>query len=164
MNQMHKEIDELNEKRVLLIACYKKRYTDESLQKIVSMINDIKPDNVVVLKLIKLERVCELLDANIGYDDMKKFQEYIKDLKKENADEVGVLLIKTIEKLGVAYDVHVRAGDNISKEILNEFNSMNVVHLIMHPPSKGFFQKILEASAEDFIYKILGKNKVTFLE
>jgi len=41
---------------------------------------------------------------------------------------------------------------------------MNVVHLIMHPPSKGFFQKIIEASAEDFVYKILGKNKVTFLD
>jgi len=99
MNKIQNKIDKVIGKRVLLIACYKKRYTDESLQKIVSMINDIKPDNVVVLKLIKLARVCELLDANIGYDDMKSFQEYIKDLKKENVDEVGVLLLKTLINL-----------------------------------------------------------------
>ncbi|MFO7677841.1 MAG: hypothetical protein R6V50_05625 [Thermoplasmatota archaeon] len=164
MNQINREIDEIKEKRVLLIACYKKRYTNESLQQIVSIINDIKPDSVIILKLIKTVRVCELLDANIGFGDLQKFQQYIKQFKKEDVDEVGVLLIKTINKLGIPYDVHVRVGENISQQILNEFNSMNVVHLIMHPPSKGFFQKLIEASAEDFIYKILGKNKVTFLD
>ena len=161
---MEKENKKLKEPTVLLITCYKRKYTEESLSKIRSIINKIKPDRIIILKVIQKIPDTEMVDANIGYSDREKLKETIERLKKDDADELGSQLIQMIDKLDIPYEVHFRIGDMISEEIVDEYKCVNVIGLIMHRTPRSHIDKLIEPSTEDKVVKKLGKKNIIFLE
>ncbi len=161
---MEKENKKPKEPTVLLITCYKRQYAAESLSRIRKIIDKIEPNRIVILKVIQKEHDMEMVDANIGYSDREKFKESIKRLKKDDVDELGDQLIEMLEKLDVPYEVHFRVGDQISEEIVDEYESVNVVRLIMHSSPRGHLDKLIEPSTEENVVKSLGKEKIIFLE
>jgi hypothetical protein len=164
MKKLKKVLEGTKGPRVLLIACYKCRYKDESINKIIEIITEKKPDNIIVLKIVQELRISEILDANIGFSDLENFKKTIEHLKKEDVDELGVQLIKSIDKLNIPYEVHLRAGEFISDEVLKEYETINVIHLIMHSSSCGYFERLYESSAEEKVSKLIGNHKVTLLD
>ncbi len=150
--------------KVLLITCYKRKYTEESIRKIKKIIDRMKPDRIIILKVIQKEHEIEMVDANVGYGDREKFKEIIKRLKKDDVDELGSQLIKMIDELDVPYEVHFRAGEQISEEIIDEYESINVIRLIMHNSPRSHIDKLIEPSTEDNVVKNISEKKIIFLD
>ncbi len=161
---MEKKDKKPKEPTVLLITCYKRQYTEGSLRKIKKIIDDIDPNRITILKVIQKEHDMEMVDANIGFGDREKFKDTIKRLKKDGVDELGDQLIKMIDELDVPYEVHLRVGEQISDEIIEEYESVNVVRLIMHNTPRGHIDKLIEPSTEDNVVKNLGKENIIFLD
>lgn len=158
-------IDMENKKpEVLLIACYKRKYTDESLSKIKRIIDKTEPDRIIILKVIQKGHEKEIVDANIGYGNREKLQRTIDRLKKDDVDDLGVQLIKMIESLDIPYEVHLRKGDLISEEIVDMYKEGNITTLIMHTTPRSQIDKLIEPSTEDNVIKKLKKQDIIFLE
>lgn len=159
-----KENKNLIRPRIILITCYKCSYSDESIQKIKDIIIKKKPDKIIVLKIIKNDYDLEILCGNLGFRNLEQFNIAIKNLRKKDIDEVCTRLVDNIKELEKPYDIHYRVGEHISDEIIKETKNINLIHIIMHKPSKTYFDKIIEPSTVDTITKTIGKNKVTILD
>lgn len=164
MKKLIRRLDGLKGPRVLLITCYKQSYSDGSLHKIKAIVEEKKPDSIIILKLIKENRCSEILEANIGFSDLENFKKVIKNLKKEDVEEFSGQLIKTIDTMDIPYEVHLRVGEMLSKEILSEYERLNVIHLIMHKPSTSYFERLIDSSTEEKVSKVIGKNNITTLD
>ncbi len=149
---------------VLLITCYKRKYTEESIRKIKKIIERLNPQRIIILKVIQKEHDMEMVDANIGYRDREKFKESIKRLKKYDVDELGTQLVSMIDDLGVPYEVHFRAGEQISEEIIDEYKSVNVIRLIMHRSPRSHIDKLIDPCTEDNVVKNISEKKIIFLD
>ncbi len=152
------------EPKVLLIACYRRRYTDESVQKIKKIVEKTEPDRIIILKIIQKKHKMEMVDANVGYGAREKVKQSIERLKKNDIDELGDQIIEMIDKMNIPYEVHLRAGDLISKEIVDMYENVNTVQLIIHSSPRDTIDKIIDPGTEDNVIKRLGEEKIIFLE
>ncbi len=147
----------------LLIASYRERYSQGSLSKIKKIILDEKPDRIIILKIIKEETTPEVVDATVGIEERKDFLDSVLEEKKIQADEYAADIVDMIEDMNLPVEVHLRKGDEISEEIIEEFDKMDVDHVILHGAHKGPVEKVLEGSTSGNVKEKLGKKKITLV-
>jgi len=150
--------------KTLMIAIYREEYSRESLEVIKQIILQEKPEKIVILKAIEQKTPTELVDASIGVESKKDFLESVKDEKKEQADRYAQNIIDLVEKFDIPSEVHLRKGDDLAEEIIDEFENLNVDHIIMHGPKKGPLGKVMEGSISENVKKGVSTKKVTLLE
>ena len=147
----------------LLIASYRERYTKESLEKIRNIIMREKPKKIIILKIIEEETTPEVVDATVGIEERQDFLDSVLEKKKMQANEYAADIIDITEDMGVLAEVHLRKGDEISEEIIEEFDKMDVDHVILHGADKGPVEKVLKGSTSSDVRDKLGKKKITLL-
>lgn len=150
--------------KTLMIASYRENYTKGSLDVIKQIIDQERPEKIIVLKAIEQKSTPEMVDANIGVESKKDFLESVKKEKKEQADRYAEDLIELIEKFDIPSEVHLRKGENVAQEIIEEFENMDVDHVIIHEPKKGPLGKVMEGSVSENVKKGVDTKKVTLLE
>jgi len=150
--------------KTLMIASYRENYSQESLDVIGQIIKQEKPEKIIILKAIEQKTPPEMVDANIGVESKKDFLESVQDEKKEQADRYAEDIIDLVEKFDIPVDVHLRKGEDVSKEIIDEFKNFDVDHLIIHEPKKGPLGKVIEGSISENVKKGVNTRKVTLLE
>jgi len=150
--------------KTLMIASYRETYSDESLDVIKQIIHQEKPEKIIILKAIEQKTPPEMVDANIGVESKKDFLESVQDEKKEQADRYAKDLIELVKKFDIPADVHLRKGDNVAEEIIDEFKNFDVDHIIIHEPKKGPLGKVIEGSVSENVKKGVNTRKVTLLE
>lgn len=148
----------------LMIASYRERYNKESLKKIREIINQEKPSQIIILKIIEEEPTPEVVEASLGIEERKDFLESVREEKKSMADKYASDIIEITDQMDIPTEVHLRKGEDISEEIIEEFRRMNVDHVIIHGPKRGSFGKILEGSVTENVKEKLGIKKVTLLD
>ncbi len=150
--------------KTLMIASYRENYTEESLDVIRQIINQEKPEKIIVLKAIEQKEPLELVDANIGVESKKDFLESVEKEKKDQADRYAKDLVDLIERFDIPSEVHLRKGADVAKEIIDEFEKLDVDHVIIHEPKRGPLGKVIEGSISENVKKGVDTKKVTLLE
>ncbi len=150
--------------KTLMIASYRETYSEESLDVIRQIIQQEKPEKIIILKAIEQKTPPEMVDANIGVESKKDFLESVQEEKKEQADRYAQDLIDLIEKFDIPSDVHLRKGEDVADEIIDEFENFDVDHIIIHEPKKGPLGKVIEGSISENVKKGVNTRKVTLLE
>ncbi len=150
--------------KTLLIASYREQYPDESLDVIRQIIEQEEPEKIIILKIIEEKTSSELIDANMGLEEKKRFLESIREEKKEHADRYAKDLIRLVEKFEIPSEVHLRKGENIAVEIIEEFETMDVDHIILHGAKKGPLGKVMEGSVSENVKRGVDTKKVTLLD
>lgn len=150
--------------KTLMIASYRENYSDESLDVIKQIIRQESPEKIIILKAIEQKTPPELVDANIGVESKKDFLDSVKEEKKEQADNYAEDVIQLVKKFDIPSNVHLRKGDDIAKEIIDEFENFDVDHLVIHNPKRGPLGKVIEGSISENVKKGINTKKVTLLE
>ncbi len=149
--------------KTLMIASYRKNYSKESLEAIRQIILQEKPEKIIVLKAIEQKAPPEMVDANIGVESKKDFLESVQDEKKEQADKYAQDIIELLEIFDIPSEVHLRKGENVADEIIEEFENLNVDHIIIHEPERGPLGKVIEGSISENVKRGVSTKKVTLL-
>ena len=150
--------------KTLMIASYRENYTKESLDVIKQIIQQEEPEKIIILKAIEQKTPPEMVDANIGVESKKDFLESVKEEKKEQADRYAKDIIGLVEEFDIPSEVHLRKGENVALEIIDEFENMDVDHIILHKPKRGPLGKVIEGSVSENVKKGVNTRKVTLLE
>ncbi len=150
--------------KTLMIASYREEYTQESLEVIKQIITQEEPDKIVILKAIEQKKPSEMIDARIGAESKKDFLESVKEEKKEQADKYAQDIIDIVDTFDIPSEVHFRKGKDVAEEIIDEFENLDVDHIIMHGPKKGPLGKVIEGSISENVKKGVSTRKVTLLE
>ncbi|MFO7792382.1 MAG: hypothetical protein R6W73_05285 [Candidatus Saliniplasma sp.] len=157
--------DEKKEKpETLLIASYGQKYSKESLEEIKKIINRSCPERVAILKIIKERPETEIVEAYIGHDKKEKIYAEVQQAKKQHADEVASDLIDIMDEFDIPYGVYLRTGGDVSKEITEEFERMNIKKVIIHKSIKGKLEKLIDSSIADKVIKNIGRENITLLD
>ncbi|MEF8832025.1 MAG: universal stress protein [Candidatus Thermoplasmatota archaeon] len=150
--------------KTLMIASYRETYSEGSLDVIKQIIKQEKPEKIIILKAIEQKKTPEMIDTYIGVENKKDFFDSVKEEKIEQADKYAKDLIELIEKFDIPSDVHLRKGENLSDEIIDEFENFDVDHIIIHEPKKGPLGKVIEGSVSENVKRGVNTKKVTLLE
>ncbi|MFW5945590.1 MAG: universal stress protein [Candidatus Natronoplasma sp.] len=150
--------------KTLMIASYRENYSKESLDVIRQIIQQEKPEKIIILKAIEQKTPPEMVDANLGVESKKDFLESVEEEKKEQADRYAEDIVNLVKKFDTPSDVHLRKGENVAEEIKDEFDNFDVDHIIIHEPKKGPLGKVIEGSISETVKKGVNTRKVTLLE
>ncbi|MEF8873185.1 MAG: universal stress protein [Candidatus Thermoplasmatota archaeon] len=148
----------------LMIASYREKYSKEALEVIRQIILQEKPEKIVILKAIEQKKPSEMVDASIGAESKKDFLESVKDEKIELADKYAEDIMDLVEKFNIPSEVHLRKGEDVAEEIIDEFENLDVDHIIMHGPKKGPLGTVIEGSISENVKKGVSTKKVTLLD
>ncbi|MFW6038841.1 MAG: hypothetical protein ACOC89_04815 [Candidatus Saliniplasma sp.] len=148
----------------LLIASYGHKYSEKSLERIKTIIRNLNPERVVILKIIKERPETEMIDAYLGHEEKEKLDTEVKHTKKQMADEVAFDIIETMDDFEIPYGVYLRTTEDISREIIDEFKRMNIMHVVIHKSIKGKLGKLIDPSITDRVIKSIGKENITQLD
>ncbi len=163
MDEIKKE-ERKQKPETLLIASYGHKYSKRSLEKIKIIIKKLHPEKIAILKIIKERPEREIVDAYLGHEEKEKIDNEVQQTKKQMADEMASDIIDVMDEFEIPYGVYLRTTDDISKEIIDEFERMNIIHVIIHKSIKGKLEKIIDSSIADRVVKKIGKKNITLLE
>lgn len=163
MKEMEKKREEKEKSSTLLIASYREKYTESSLQKMKKVIENKQPDRIVILKIIKREPTPEVVEAKLGREEMQDFLDSVLEDKKQQADEYASELIDMTDELDIPTEVHLRKGEDIAEEVIKSVREMEADHVVIHTPEKGPLGKLLEGSTGETIKRELGEEGLTLL-
>ncbi|MGM0404602.1 MAG: hypothetical protein ACQEQM_00480 [Thermoplasmatota archaeon] len=149
-----------SDEKILLIASYREEYDRNALRKIRKYIFKIQPDRIIISKIIEEDSTSELVDANLGMEEKKDFLETVREGKKTQADEHAENLIKMVEAVGIPAEVRLRKTEEISDEIIQDFNRIGVDYVIIHSSKKGPISSIIEGSTAKKVKKELPEKTV----
>ena len=152
------------DERILLIASYREEYSDESLQKIKNIINEERPDKIIVLKVIEQHPIPEMVDAKVGMKEKNDFLDTVLEEKKNKADEYAEGILSITDEIDIPTDVHLRKGKEISEEIIDDTELMDAYHIIIHGSKKDKLEKFLEGSVAKKVKKGMPERNITYLQ
>ena len=150
--------------KTLMIASYRENYSEDSLDVIKQIIQQEQPEKIIILKAIEQKTPPEMVDANIGVESKKDFLDSVQEEKKEQADIYAKDIIELIEEFDIPSEVHLRKGEDVALEIIEEFENLDVDHIIIHEPKRGPLGKVIEGSVSENVKKGVNTRKVTLLE
>lgn len=153
-----------NDERILLIASYREQYTNESLKKIKSIIDEEQPDKIIVLKVIEQHPIPEMVDARVGMKEKNDFLDTVLEEKKSQADKYAEGILTITDESNIPTDVHLRKGEEISEEIIEDTELMDADHIIIHGSKKDKLKKFLEGSVAKKVKKRMPERNITYLE
>ncbi len=146
--------------KIMLIASYKREYSDAALNKIQRLIQKMKPDRIVVIKVVEERQTKELVSASVGMDEKSHMQKSIREEKKICSDELASDLVKTIEQMDIPIEVYFRMGERISQVIVDEFKRQGANLLIIHDTKKGRLDKLFGSNTTKEIMEELDEEMV----
>lgn len=123
-------------KKNLMIASYRQKYSEKSLDKLKRIIKDETPEKIMIIKFIEEKKLPRLIDGSMGFREKKKFIEFLRKEKKEKAYRFTKELIEMIEEFEIPYEIHLRRSDDLASTIIKEFVNMSIDHVILHTPKK----------------------------
>ncbi len=146
--------------KTLLIASYKRRYSEESLKKINKVIEKMRPDKIVIIKIVEVLPTHEVVNATVGMEEKNSMNEKVKSEKKIRADEIALDLVENIKTFDIPTEVCFRTGEHISEEIIKEFDRQDAQIVIIHDKKKGKLDKLFGSSTTEEILEKLNKKRV----
>ncbi|MFO8109023.1 MAG: universal stress protein [Thermoplasmata archaeon] len=146
--------------KTLLIASYKRRYSEDAVERIKKIIREMQPERIVIIKLVEERPTKELVDAAVGMEEKSSMQETVKNEKKFRADELAADLFEKIKGFDIPVEVSFRMGDNISDEIMEEFQRQEANLLIIHDKKKGALDKLFGSCTTEEILNKMDKKKL----
>ncbi len=146
--------------KIMLIASYKREYSNAALNKILRLIQKMKPDKIVVIKVVEERPTKELVSATVGMEEKTSMQKSIRDEKKIRSDELASDLVKMIKQFDIPIEVYFRIGEQISQEIINEFKRQDANLLIIHDTKKGRLDKLFGSNTTEEIMGELDEERV----
>ena len=152
------------DEKILLIASYREQYSDKSLQKIREIIQNERPDKIIVLKVIEQQPIPEMVDARVGMKEKNDFLDTVLEEKKNQADEYAEGILSITDEIDIPTDVHLRKGKEISKEIIEDTELMDADQVIIHGSKKDKLKKFLEGSVAKKVKKGMPERNITYLE
>ncbi|MFW6376250.1 MAG: hypothetical protein ACOCZJ_03730 [Thermoplasmatota archaeon] len=148
----------------LLIACYKKSYSVESLKIIKNTIEQEAPSKIIILKVIEEPKVSKKVKSRVGVEAKKNFLDSVIDEKKNKLDDIAQEVIAITDEAGIPVQVHLRKSKVISDRVLSEFKMRDGDHLIIPNTDKGPFQRLIEGSTKKKIKDEVGMKRITILD
>ncbi len=146
--------------KILLIASYKRKYSEYALDKIKKIIQRMEPDKIIIIKVIEERPTKELVDAAVGMEEKTAMLETVKNEKKVRADDMASDIVDIVGSLGIPTDVCFRTGEHISDEIIKEFKKQNADLLIIHDTKKGRLDKLFGSNTTKEIMEELDEERV----
>lgn len=148
----------------LLIACYKKSYTEKSLKTIKNTIVREAPSKIIILKVIEEPEVSKKVKSRVGIEAREDFFQSVIDEKKTKIDGIAESVLDITDKTDIPVQVHLRKSKVISNKILSEFKLRDGDHLIIPNTEKGPFKRLIEGSTKEKIKDEVGRRKITVLD
>lgn len=69
-------------KKNLMIASYRQKYSEKSLDKLKRIIKDETPEKIMIIKFIEEKKLPRLIDGSMGFREKKKFIEFLRKERK----------------------------------------------------------------------------------
>ncbi len=154
----------MENKNVLLIACYEEAYSDKSLKIIKGTIEKENPTKIIILKIIEEPPVPEKIDARVGKKTKSDFLDSVMDDKKRQVDKYAQDILNITDKKDIPTEVRMRKAESISDEIIEDYDKMEVDHLIIHDTDKDLLERLSSKKVEKGVKEEIDQRKVTSLE
>ncbi len=155
-----KDIEEEME-NVLLIACYEKPFSKKALKRIRGTIEKEKPTKIIVLKIVEEPEVPDFADEQIGDKTREEFEDSVVKDKKTQVDSYTKDVLKITDETGIPTEVRFRKADLIADEIVNDYEKMEVDHLIIHKGDKDLLERLRKGEVEKDVKKEVDSEDIT---
>ncbi len=146
--------DKMNEKnnKNILIACYRSPYNKESIDKIEKLIQNKKPDKIIVLSISETKKSSVTIESYLGKKDVNKLKgQYEKDQEIRTSGYSDKIL-KLSKKFDIPAEKIIKKG-KASRIIIKAVEKYKPSHVIIHPSDKSSVDKIFSGSVEDRVCK-----------
>lgn len=153
-----------NGEKVLLIASYREKYTSDALQEIADILREEKPDKVIISKIIKETSEPTIFKAMVGKKEREDLCRSISKEKKKQADEISSDLVELVRSMNIPSEVHFRKGKEISQEIIDESEKLQVSKVIIHKGKKNGFERLVQGSVAVSVQQKLPTENVITLK
>ncbi len=154
----------MDDENVLLIACYEKPYSDKALSIIRGTIKKENPTKIIILKIIEEPSISERIDARVGKKTKSDFLDSVMDDKKRQVDEYTEDILDITDETDIPTEVRMRKAETIADEIIEDYEKMEVDHLIIHDMDKDLLERLGSKEVEEGVKEEIDRKKVTSLE
>jgi stalled ribosome rescue protein Dom34 len=136
------------EKKTMIIACYRQPYSKKSMNAIKEMVKNIHPSKVIILSITEFRKSSGTIESYLSRKDQEQLKKQVEKDRNIRASGYSDKILKMINELGVPAKKIRKSGD-ISTIILQSIKKYNPSHVIIHPSSKSRIDKMLVGSVED---------------
>ncbi|MBS3782763.1 MAG: hypothetical protein KGY66_05235 [Candidatus Thermoplasmatota archaeon] len=156
--------NEKDDESILLIACYEKPYSEKSLRMIRGTIKRERPTKIIVLKVIEEPKMGDFVNTRIGKKTKEDFIDSVVDNKKKRVDEYTEDVLKITDEMEIPTEVRIRKGEVIADEIIEDYERMDIDHLIIHEGHRDLLDRLAKGEVEEDVKKEVDESQVTELE
>lgn len=143
-----KNMENTNEKKKIIIACYRRPYVEKSLEAIANLLTIEKIKKVYVLTITEEKGPGVNVDSYLGRKDVKKFESNLEEDKNIRSKRYTDEIIGLCKNLHIKCEKIQRKGKT-SKIILDEAKRIKPSHIVIHKSEKTRIDKKLTGSVSD---------------
>lgn len=136
----------------ILIACYRKPYSKESLEIIRKLLKKMKPSKVIILRISELRKSSGTVSSYLGSKDQKTLQRHYEEDQSIRATGYTEDIVELAKKMNIPVEIITKKGA-ASKIILHEVKQRHPLHIIIHPSEKSKMDELLTGSVEQEVCK-----------
>jgi hypothetical protein len=152
MNKEYKKRKNMSAGKIVIIACYRRPYTKESLVSIENLLKNEKVEQVFILSITELKKPGINIENYLGLKDIKKFKNKVEEDKTIRASRYTNRIIEICEKLDIDFEKIEKKG-KASKIILEEAKKHNTSYIVVHKSDKSKIDKRLSGSVSNEVCK-----------
>ncbi len=156
--------DEEIDDNVLLIACYEKPYPEASLEMIRGKIRKERPTKIIILKIIEEPKIKDTLDTRLGKKTSEEFKESVIEDKKKKVDDYAEDILEITKETGIPTEVRIRKTEIIADEIVENYEKMDIDHIILHEDDKALLDRLARGNVEKKVEEHVEDEDITKVE
>jgi hypothetical protein len=151
---MSKNENKANNKqeKTVIIACYRRPYTEKSLSSIKDLLKEEKTKKVIILSIAESKKSSPNVESYLGLRDVKNLKDKIEEDKTIRAARYTDKIIDICKKLDTKCEKIEKKG-KAAKIILEEAKEYKPSHIVIHRSDKSRIDKHLSGSVKDEVCK-----------
>lgn len=152
------------EDNVLLIACYEKPYTENSLEMIRGTIKREEPTKIIILKIIEEPPMRDVLDTRIGKKAKENVIDSVVKDKRKKVDKYAEDVLKITDELDIPTEVRVRKAKVIADEIVEDYDKMDIDYMIIHDYDRDLLDRLAKGKVKEEVEERVDDEEITAVE
>lgn len=132
----------------ILIACYRRPYNKKSLDTIRKLIQEQRPEKVIVLSISETRESSGTIDSYLGTSDLKALRGHLERDQEIRASGYSDKILGISQSMGVPTEKKERKG-RASRIILKAVDKYEPSHVVIHSSDKSSIDKLLSGSVKE---------------
>ncbi len=142
-----------------MIACYRRPYNTEGIEKIKKLLNEKNPNKIILLTIAERKKTGRSINSYLGKKDVKKLENQYEKDQENRSKKYANEILKISESMNTPTKKIQKKG-NITEIIKNELDNFNPDFLVIHHSDKSRIDKMITGSIEDEISEKYGNSIV----